>query len=75
MADAFADSGGDEAGTVTTICAHRLEVEVLVRADPGVDAAFERLLGGLRERLGDAVYAEDERSLEEHVLDRCRARG
>jgi nicotinamide-nucleotide amidase len=75
VADAFAASGGDEGGTVTTICARRLEIEVLVRADPSRHAAFERLLAGLRERLGGAIYAEDERSLEVHVLDRLRARG
>jgi nicotinamide-nucleotide amidase len=75
VANAFEQSGGDDRGTVTTICARRLEIEVLVRADPSRHEAFERLLAGLRERLGPAIYAEDERPLEVHVLEGLRERG
>ena len=45
------------------------------RASPSAGAALEALVGGLREQLGEAVYAEDERPLAEHVLDALRARG
>ena len=75
IADAFEDAGGDDDGTVTTICAHRFEVEVLVRAPERRRDALERLVAGMKERLGDAVYLEDERSVEELVLDLCRTRG
>ncbi len=75
IADAFEDAGGDDGGTVTTICAHRFEVEVLVRAPERRRDALERLVAGMKERLGDAVYLEDERSVEELVLDLCRTRG
>lgn len=75
VARAFAAAGGDAAGTRTTICARLLEVEVTVRAEPEAAAALAALVAGLREQLGDAVYAEDERPLAEHVLAGLRARG
>jgi nicotinamide-nucleotide amidase len=75
VARAFAAAGGDAGGTRTTICARRLEVEVTVRAEPGSAAALETLVAGLREQLGEAVYAEDERPLAEHVLAALRERG
>ncbi|HEY3613976.1 MAG TPA: competence/damage-inducible protein A [Gaiellales bacterium] len=76
VARAFAAAGGDDGGgTRTTICARSLEVEVTVRAEPERRDDLERLVAGLRERLGDAVYAEDERPLSEHVLEALRARG
>jgi nicotinamide-nucleotide amidase len=75
VARAFAAAGGDAGGTRTTICARSLEVEVTVRAEPERRARLDALVAGLRERLGDAVYAEDERPLSEHVLAGLRARG
>jgi nicotinamide-nucleotide amidase len=75
VAQAFAAAGGDAGGTRTTICARLLEVEVTVRAEPERQAALARLVAGLRERLGDAVFAEDERPLSEHVLEILRERG
>jgi nicotinamide-nucleotide amidase len=75
VARAFAAAGGDTGGTRTTICARQLEVEVTVRAEPGREAALETLVAGLRERLGDAVYAEDERPLADHVLEVLRRQG
>ena len=62
VARAFAAAGGDAGGTRTTICARLLEVEVTVRAEPESGAALTALVAGLREQLGDAVYAEDERA-------------
>ena len=75
VARAFAAAGGDGGGTRTTICARQLEVEVTVRAEPGREAALEALVAGLRERLGDAIYAEDERPLADHVLEVLRRQG
>ena len=68
VARAFAAAGGDAGGTRTTICARLLEVEVTVRAEPESAAALAALVAGLREQLGDAIYAEDEVPLAEHVL-------
>jgi nicotinamide-nucleotide amidase len=75
VARAFAAAGGDAGGTRTTICARQLEVEVTVRAEPELEPALATLVAGLREQLGDAVYAEDERPLAEHVLEALRGRG
>jgi nicotinamide-nucleotide amidase len=75
IANVFEELGGDAGGTETTICAARMEIEVLVRYGPQAAGAADRLLEGLRERLGSGVYAEDERRLEEHVIDGLRAAG
>jgi nicotinamide-nucleotide amidase len=75
VAQAFAAAGGDAGGTRTTICARMLEVEVTVRAEPERQAALDRLVAGLREQLGAAVFAEDERPLSDHVLTALRERG
>ncbi|MDX6628836.1 MAG: nicotinamide-nucleotide amidase [Gaiellales bacterium] len=75
VARAFAAAGGDAGGTRTTICARAMEVEVTIRAEPERAAPLEVLVGGLREQLGDAIYAEDERPLPEHVLEVLRGRG
>jgi nicotinamide-nucleotide amidase len=75
VAHAFAEAGGDEAGTTTTICARRAEVEILVRAPHGASDARLRLVDAMRDRLGADVFSEDERPLAELVLDAARARG
>jgi nicotinamide-nucleotide amidase len=75
VAHAFAEAGGDEAGTTTTICARRSEVEILVRAPRAARDARLRLVEALRERFAAEVFSEDERPLAELVLDAARARG
>jgi nicotinamide-nucleotide amidase len=75
VARAFAAAGGDAGGTRTTICARALEVEVTIRAEPAQAAALETLVAGLHAELGDAIYAEDERPLPEHVLELMRGQG
>jgi nicotinamide-nucleotide amidase len=75
VARAFEDAGGDRDGTTTTICARRSEVEILVRAPVSARAARLRLTDGMRERLAADLFSEDERPLEELVLDAARARG
>ena len=61
--------GGDEDGTETSICATRLEVEVTIRHTDATAAAAERLVDGLVRELGEAVYAQDDRSIEQRVVD------
>jgi nicotinamide-nucleotide amidase len=75
VARAFAAAGGDDGGTRTTICARAMEVEVTIRAEPERAGALEVLVAGLHEQLGEAIYAEDERPLSEHVLELLRGRG
>jgi competence/damage-inducible protein CinA-like protein len=59
----------EEAGDEVTVCARDYEVHVDVVGDGEVTVA------GLRERLGEFLFAEDERSIAEIVLDLCRERG
>ena len=69
VASALADAGGEPAGAQVTICAHDGEiwVELFGEAD--------ELTRDLRERLAPAVFAEDDRSVEELVLEDARAEG
>jgi nicotinamide-nucleotide amidase len=75
VAKALADAGGDGDGVVATICARDFEIHVDLFVDPGAaerGAELEaRLLGPLERHL----FARDERSVSEHVLALCRARG
>jgi nicotinamide-nucleotide amidase len=74
IGDIFEELGGDSGGTETTICASKAEIEVVIRYPPDRQAAADALAGGLRERLGRAVFAEGEARLEEIVLDLMRGR-
>ena len=67
---ARADRGGRRAsGVVATICARDFEIHVdLYGPSDGLAQAF-------RDRLERHLFAEDERGVEEIVLDLCRARG
>ena len=75
VADLFAESGGDPPGVETSICARNYEIEIDIRAAAGAAAEGERLWRAMRERLGAHVFATDERSPAELVLDAARERG
>jgi nicotinamide-nucleotide amidase len=75
IARAFAEAGGDGDGLEATICARDFEIVVELLAEPGAEERADRLVGGLRERLERHLYSEDGRTIEEIVLDACRARG
>ncbi len=68
VARVFDELGGDDHGTETSICASRHEVEVVVRFSPESGPAGHRLADGIRDAFGDAVYAQDEASLEQRVV-------
>ena len=75
IARALGESGGEGDGVTATICAREFEIHVdLFVEDEGRSRADE-LVAGLRERAGRHLFAEDERSVEELVLDGCRERG
>ncbi len=75
IARALAESGGEGDGVTATVCARDFEIHVdLVVDDEGRGRADE-LIEGLRERAGRYLFAEDERPVEELVLDACRERG
>jgi nicotinamide-nucleotide amidase len=69
VARALADAGGEPAGVVATICARDFEIHVDLFGPAGPLAAT------LRDRLSRNLFSEDERGVEEVVLDLCRARG
>lgn len=68
VARAFDELGGDDHGTETSICASRLEVEVVVRYPEEARAAGAHLADGLLARFGSAVYAQDDDTVEERVV-------
>jgi len=75
VARAFDQLGGDDHGTETSICATRLEVEVVVRFPSDAREAGNRLADGLVAEFGDAIYAQDDRTVEQRVVETLIERG
>ena len=75
VAQALADAGGDGDGVEVTICARDFEIHVDLVVEPGAAARAALLAERLREPLARYLFTEDERSVQEIVLDLCRARG
>jgi nicotinamide-nucleotide amidase len=75
VAQAFQEAGGDGDGLEVTICARSFEIHVDLVADPSAEGRLLELEAGLEQRLGKFLYSTDGRTVEEIVLDRCRARG
>ena len=75
VARALAEAGGERPGVETTICARDFEIHVDLVVDPGAEAEAERLEQELVAPLADWLFARDERPIEAHVLELCRARG
>jgi nicotinamide-nucleotide amidase len=69
IARALEEAGGEPEGVEATICARDFEIHV------DLFGPAEELASALRERLQRSLFAEDERTVEELVLDLCRARG
>jgi nicotinamide-nucleotide amidase len=68
-------AGGEADGLEVTICAHDLEVQVDLVIPPGAEGQAERIGAALREAHPRALFAEDERAVEEIVLEAARERG
>ena len=75
VAKALADAGGDGDGVEATICARDFEIHVDLVVEPGAETRAETLAAALREPLDRYLFSEDERSVEEVVLDLCREQG
>jgi nicotinamide-nucleotide amidase len=75
VAQALAEAGGEAAGLAATVCARDFEIHVDLVFEPGAEAEADRLAAGLRERVGQYLFADDERPVEELVLAACRKRG
>ncbi len=69
VARAIAEAGGEREGVEATVCAHGGEIEVLLQG------AGEGLAGVLRRSLAEYLFAEDERPVEELVLEAARSAG
>jgi len=75
VARALAEAGGDGGGVEATICARDFEIHVDFVVEPGADERADALQAALAERLAPAVFARDERPVEELVLSLCRSSG
>ncbi len=75
IARALAEAGGERDGVEATICARDFEIHVDLVVPPGSEAAADELEAALVEPVERYLFARDERSVEELVLDLCRERG
>ena len=75
VAKALADAGGDGDGVEATICARDFEIHVDLVVEPGADERAAEIAASLRGVLAPYLFAEDERTVQEIVLDECRERG
>jgi len=75
VARALAEAGGEAEGLTATVCARDFEIYVDLVFEPEAGGEADRLAAGLRERVGSHLFAEDERPVEELVLEACRERG
>jgi nicotinamide-nucleotide amidase len=69
VARVLADAGGEPPGVTATVCAREFEIHV------DLYGPADELADALRERLARHLFSEEERGVEEIVLDLCRARG
>jgi len=69
VARALAEAGGEPEGVQATVCARDFEIHV------DLFGPAEPLVETLRGRLAKHLFAEDERPIEEIVLQLCRERG
>jgi nicotinamide-nucleotide amidase len=75
VARAFEEAGGDGDGVEATICAREFEIHVDLVFEPGAEERAAALEAGLSERLGQWLFARDERRIEELVLSLAGAGG
>jgi nicotinamide-nucleotide amidase len=75
VAEALRTAGGDGNGVEATICARDFEIRVDLVVDEHADEQAEALLGRLREPITEFFFTDDDRKVEEHVLDLMRERG
>ncbi|HET7045275.1 MAG TPA: nicotinamide-nucleotide amidohydrolase family protein [Gaiellaceae bacterium] len=75
LARALAEAGGEPDGVEVTICARDFELHVDLLAAPGAEERADLLERALVGQAEGFLFARDERPVEEHVLELCRARG
>jgi nicotinamide-nucleotide amidase len=75
VARVLEEAGGEGDGLELTVCAHDLELRVdLIETGTG-EGRLANVEAALRASFGAELFAEDERPVEEIVLERCRERG
>jgi nicotinamide-nucleotide amidase len=75
VARALEEAGGDGDGVEATICARDFEIHVDLLVEPGMDERADLLESALVQRLGQWLFARDERRVEELVLSLAASRG
>ncbi len=75
VAAALSAAGGEGEGVEATVCARDFEIHVDLVVEPGAEPRADALVAALAEPLGQYLFAEDERGVEEIVLDLCRTQG
>jgi competence/damage-inducible protein CinA-like protein len=75
VARALADAGGDGDGVEVTICARDFEIHIDLVVQPGAERRADELESSLVAPIEQWLYARDDRGVEHHVLELCRARG
>ena len=75
VARALAEAGGDGDGVEVTICARDFEIHVDFVVQPGAEAHADALEAAFVPPLEQFLYGRDDRGVEEHVLELCRALG
>src|SRR5205814_5981181 len=75
VARALEEAGGDGDGVEATICAREFEIHVDLVVERGAEERAEAVEAGLAERLGQWLFARDERRVEELVLSLAGASG
>jgi nicotinamide-nucleotide amidase len=76
VARALEEAGGEEGGVRVTVCARDLEIHVDLLEDGGEEEASDRLAQALQAAFPEDLFArDDERPVEEMVLELCRSRG
>jgi nicotinamide-nucleotide amidase len=75
VAQALANAGGDGDGVEVTICARDFEIHVELYVAEGAQERADTLDEALRARLGEHLFASDDRPIQEIVLALCRSQG
>ncbi len=75
VAEALAAAGGEGGGVDVTICAREFEIHVDLFVEPGAAERGEDVWSSMRTALAPFLFAEDERTIAEIVLELCRADG
>jgi len=75
IARALREAGGERDGVEATICARDFEIHVDLVVQPGSEAVADELSAALVKPVGQYLFARDERTVEEVVLELCRTRG